>query len=206
MPPGNEHGGNMFSRRGTRMAARLALCAIASAGLIAGCAGGGGHTESGPDPDELPEWVRIVPSGTDEMTYYVGGCSSAADEDEGVACARDDAVEQLGVDARDRFQDLFNHTLLDSRTQTTSMERLRFKTDAPEAYLKRLDGVVQIEDTYHILCADGSICSIYALVTVSRESDDAVLSDVLGYFHRIFREEGSSDLAELAELMQRAIE
>ncbi len=185
----------------------LTLCSIA----LSGCAGGGAAVgkAGGPEVERYPDWVRVVPTDIPDATYYVGGCISAANVDEGIAAAKADAYDQMASWARDRFTDVFDEALLQSRTPTTSMDRFKFKSDGVEAYLDSLIKVSEVVDSYWRPCpdapADGPVCDIFVLIKLRAGIEDSTLGTTLERFRERLRDEGNAGMAELAEYMQRIV-
>ncbi|MBD3347802.1 MAG: hypothetical protein GF400_01245 [Candidatus Eisenbacteria bacterium] len=182
--------------------------------LSAGCAAAPNGGERAPDAPAYPEWVRMVPAPTEEASHFVGACSRAADLDEAVRIATDEASEEITRSERVRYMRMFDVALKDSRTRLTAIETRRLRNEGSERYAQEAVKRAERVDTYHRSCpeeaaadggAESDVCEVFVLVRLGREERNAALRETLLRMREAFRAEGNTDLSAVAEAMQRAI-
>lgn len=182
---------------------------------------GNGCATNAPDPrpgatDPYPDWVRIVPAKTDDLAFYVGGSSIAADSDAGVELALADALSQAELDARGRFYDLFDRVAGGARAQLSVAQLERVRSEGASSYFARIERALERRDVHQRPCgrqdaagnADGPgpVCETFVLLTLKGEQRDALLVETLAELRRMERDAGRSDLADLVERMLRTLE
>ena len=183
--------------------------------LTAGCAGGGSRgSPAESDPHRYPDWVRIVPAPTDEIAYYVGSSSIAADTATGMEQALADALSQVELDSRRRFHTLFDRTLVDGRSRLSVAERERLRSEGATSYSARVEEALERRDVYHRPCedadtgatGDGPVCQVFVLLRLEGERRDALLVETLAELRKSERDAGRPVLADIAERMLRTLE
>ena len=109
---------------------------------------------------------------------------------------------------RAKFLALFDRVLKEARTKTTSVERARFRNDGGLRYAEEVTNTLVREDVDRSACAGGpeDVCNVFVLFRLDEAEADAVMQRTLREIRRTFREEGNTELAEVAERMQREIE
>jgi hypothetical protein len=217
-PPSRGEGGReAHSRRlpmavCARRAPRLcpAVLFVLACALIAGCAGGGANTGEPVAVQTYPDWVRMVPTATETSRYFVGGCSRAATLDGAIAVAAADVEKEVTSTERSRFLQLFDAALKDGRTETTPIERARFRNEGSEHYADAAAGTLECEHVFYDDCGDetdeDAVCSVFVLMRLDYAARDAALRKTLQEIRSEFRQEGNTSLAAVAERMERGIE
>jgi len=188
-------------------------CAGLSALLSAGCGGPGDGAAVSPVSDEgYPDWVRIVPAGTDDVSYYVGAVALARDPESGLEKAEGDAVAQAEEAARMQFVRRFDAAATGAGVETTSEERLEFRTNIASDLARLLGPAVEREDAFYRYCeggdggqpsAGGPVCELFVLVRLDHAERDRILNEALASLGEKKQREGQTKIAQLIEWMLR---
>jgi len=185
-----------------RAIAFLAAAVAASCLLTLGCAG----RPAGP-----PGWVRVVPTRIGERAYYVGGLSAAPDAETGIEMAEADALARIEEDARPRFIGRLDKALQQSGIETTSVERLGFRTEGVEIYLDYLSEAARRDSVYYRPCTpvdlggrepdEGAVCQIFVLLSLGDGDWERQFVEAVMEIKRRRLHEGKQHLAEIADWM-----
>jgi hypothetical protein len=184
----------------------LVMCAIALSLLGAGC--GAPRSTSEPAAEEgYPDWVRLVPEATDDASYYVGSVSLARDPESAFEAAESEALAQAAEAGRRRFIRLFDRAAAEAGVETTSQERLEFRTGIADEVAGHLEPAAHREDVFYRLCEGGeergTVCQAFVLLRIDHAERDRIFNDSLAALGQRKQREGETHLALLIEWMLR---
>ena len=151
----------------------------------------------------------MVPAPTNERSFHVGAVSLAPDPDTGIETAEREALDEITEEGRRYFGKRFDRAAADSGIETTSDERLEFKTHFAGVFAERLGPATRREDSYYRLCereeelARAAVCEAYTLVSLDLVERKRIFDETLAEMMRERRAEGRGHLADLIEWMIR---
>lgn len=188
-------------------------CAGLSAVVAPGCGGPVGDVAESPVRAEgYPDWVRIVPAGTDEVSYYVGSVPLARDPESALEAAEADAMSQVEEGARRHLIRLFDAAAIGSEVETTSEERLEFRTSIASDLARLLGPAIERVDAYHRQCerddegrrsSGGPVCDAFVLVGLDHAERDRIFEEALASLGERKQRAGQTNIARLVEWMLR---
>lgn len=184
-------------------------CAVALSLLAAGCgaphSGAGGPTAG----TGYPDWVRLVPEATGEASYFVGSVSLARDTETGFEAAESDALAQAAEAQRRHFVRLFDRAAAEAGVETTSEERLEFRTSIADDLAGNLGPAARREDVFYRRCereggGEGeAVCEAFVLLRLDHSERDRIFEESLAALGQRKQREGETHIALLIEWMLR---
>jgi hypothetical protein len=190
-----------------RPIAGLAVVALGALALLPfGCAAPGADAGvAGTVEPAYPDWVRLVPAETAEASYYVGSISLARDVDEAVEGATADAMDQVVEGQRRHVVDLFDRAARDAGIETTSDERLQFRTGIANELSRGLEPATRTEDVYFRHCVNDrgepreAVCEAFVLLRLDHAERDRIFDERLAAIGQRKQREGGTNTAALIE-------
>lgn len=195
--------------RGRDLRGVLMACAVALSLLGAGCGAPRSATAEPVAEEGYPDWVRLVPEATDDASYYVGSVSLARNPEDGFQAAESDALAQAAEAERRRFIRLFDRAAAEAGVETTSRERLEFRTGIADEMAGHLELAAHREEVFYRGCEGeggeerGTVCEAFVLLRIDHTERDRIFNESLAALGQRRQREGETVVALLIEWMLR---